>query len=72
MTWRLLTRLFADLLDAPADDAVETQLLKYVGTLMRQNFLVVHRAFHVILLKHGMHQEILDEWSRHAEEGGWD
>jgi hypothetical protein len=54
-----------------AEDVVETQLLKYVGTLTRQNFLNVHRAYHAILLKHGVDQETLDEWSRHTDEGQW-
>jgi len=52
-----------------AEDAGETQLLKYVGVLMLQNFLNVHRAFHSILLKHGMDQETLNEWSAHVDEG---
>jgi hypothetical protein len=52
-----------------AEDHIETQLLKYVGTLIRQNLLSIHHAFHAILLKHGMDQETLDEWSRFVDEG---
>ena len=47
----------------------ESQLLQYVGVLMRQNLLSLNRAYHAILLKHGMDQATLDEWSKHIEEG---
>jgi hypothetical protein len=36
---------------------------------MRQSFLNIHRAYHSILLQHGMSQETLDEWSRHIDKG---
>lgn len=53
-----------------AHDPLQTQLLQYVGTIMRQNCSNLHRAFHPILLKHGMSQEVLNNWSKHTQEGG--
>jgi hypothetical protein len=50
-------------------DPSETQLLQYVGVLMRQNLLIIHRAYHAIMLKHGMDQATLDDWSNHVDEG---
>jgi len=44
-------------------------MLQYVGVLMRQNLLSIHRAFHAIMLDHGMDQATLDDWSRHVHEG---
>jgi hypothetical protein len=48
---------------------MDTQMLQYAGTLMRQNFLNLHRAYHGILLRHGMSQEMVNEWSRQVDEG---
>lgn len=47
----------------------ETQLLQYVGILMRQNLRSIQRAYHAIMLKQGMDQATLDEWSDHVDEG---
>ncbi|KAG8816468.1 hypothetical protein FRC17_000326 [Serendipita sp. 399] len=52
-----------------ADNPIQTQTLQYVGILMRQNFLNLHRAFHAILRKHGMQQHVLEEWARQVDEG---
>jgi hypothetical protein len=43
--------------------------LQYAGALMRQVFLNIHRAFHGILLQHGMEKEKLDQWSRNIDQG---
>ncbi|KAG8835432.1 hypothetical protein FRC17_003331 [Serendipita sp. 399] len=51
-----------------ANDLNQTQTLQYAGILMRQNFLSIHRAFHAILRKHGMQQEVLDEWAKMVDE----
>lgn len=48
-------------------DLSETQLLQYVGVLVRQNLLSIHRAYHSIMLKNGMDQATLDEWSSNVE-----
>ncbi|KIM25817.1 hypothetical protein M408DRAFT_204621 [Serendipita vermifera MAFF 305830] len=48
-------------------DLGETQLLQYVGILMRQNLSSIHRAYHGIMLKAGMDQATLDEWSNNVE-----
>ncbi|KAG8825269.1 hypothetical protein FRC17_008768 [Serendipita sp. 399] len=53
---------------ATADDPIQSQTLQYVGILMRQNFLNLHRAYHAILRKHGMQQNVLDEWARMTDE----
>lgn len=50
-------------------DLAETQILRYAGTLVRQNFLNIHRAWHPILRQYHMDQETLDEWSRQVETG---
>ncbi|PVF94108.1 hypothetical protein CPB86DRAFT_713818 [Serendipita vermifera] len=50
-----------------ASNTVDTQVLQYGGMLMRQSFLNIHRAYHAILLQHGMSQETLDEWSKHID-----
>jgi hypothetical protein len=50
-------------------DPSETQLLQFVGVLMRQNLMSIQRAFHAILRKHGMDQSTLDDWSNHIDEG---
>jgi hypothetical protein len=50
-------------------DPSENQILQYVGLLTRQNFLSIHRAYHAIMLKHGMDQATLDEWSKHVDQG---
>jgi hypothetical protein len=47
----------------------ETQMLKHAGVLMQQNFLNIHTAFHSIMLRHGMDQETLNEWSRRTTHG---
>jgi hypothetical protein len=36
---------------------------------MRQIFFDVHRAYHAILLKHGMDQVTPDDWSNLVDEG---
>jgi hypothetical protein len=36
---------------------------------MRQVFLNIHRAYHAILLRHGMTREKVEEWSQNADEG---
>lgn len=43
-------------------------MLQYVGVLIRQVFMNIHRAYHSILLKHGMSREKLEEWSQNADE----
>jgi hypothetical protein len=43
--------------------------LGYAGALLRQGILNVHRAYHPILLRHGMDQDTLDEWSRKIDQG---
>ncbi|KAG8835431.1 hypothetical protein FRC17_003330 [Serendipita sp. 399] len=53
---------------ATADNPNQTQTLQYVGVLMRQNFLNLHRAYHAILRKHGMQQQVLDEWAKMVDE----
>ncbi|KAG8825267.1 hypothetical protein FRC17_008766 [Serendipita sp. 399] len=53
---------------ATSDDLNQTQTLRYVGVLMRQNFLNIHRAYHAILRKHGMQQGVLDDWSKLVDE----
>ncbi|KAG8825270.1 hypothetical protein FRC17_008769, partial [Serendipita sp. 399] len=53
---------------ATADDLIQTQTLQYVGVLMRQNFLSIHRAYRAILQKHGVQQQDLDEWTKLADE----
>lgn len=50
-------------------DAGQTQLLQYAGALMRLNFMNVHKAFHAVLLRHGMDQVTLDAWSKKADDG---
>lgn len=50
-------------------DVAQSQLLDYVGALMRLNFMKVHWAYHAVLLKHGIDQATLDEWSRKADDG---
>jgi hypothetical protein len=47
----------------------QSQRLYYIGSLMRQVFLNIHQAFHGILLKHGLDQATLDQWSAKVEEG---
>jgi hypothetical protein len=54
---------------AIGNDFAETQILHYVGTLVRQNFLNIHRAWHPILRQYHMNQETLNEWSRQVETG---
>lgn len=49
---------------ARGKDLAETQMLQYVGVLMRQVFLNIHRAYHGILRKHGVPQATLDQWSK--------
>jgi hypothetical protein len=55
---------------APGSTPEETQMLKYVGILMRQNFLASHRAYHMMLRKQGMDPATLDDWSEHVQQGG--
>lgn len=63
------SRPYRYLLPTVARDLAQTQQLGYVGSLMRQVILNVHKAYHPILLRYGMDQEVLDEWSRIIEEG---
>lgn len=51
---------------ATSPDPGETQLLQYVGLLMRQNILSINFAYHAILRKHGMTQETLDQWAENV------
>lgn len=37
---------------------------------MRQGMLKIHRAWHANLLRFGMDQQLIDEWSRKVDEGG--
>ncbi|KIM25818.1 hypothetical protein M408DRAFT_330998 [Serendipita vermifera MAFF 305830] len=48
-------------------DLEETQLLQCAGVFMHQNISSVHRAYHGIMLKAGMDQATLDEWSRNVD-----
>lgn len=43
-------------------------MLRYVGMLIRQDFLNIHRAWHSILLRHGVTQAALSSWSNHVDE----
>jgi hypothetical protein len=49
----------------------ETQMLKYAGILMRQNFLSVHRAYHPMLLKQGVDPTTLKDWSENVQRGSF-
>ncbi|PVF94106.1 S-adenosyl-L-methionine-dependent methyltransferase [Serendipita vermifera] len=51
---------------APTTD--DTQMLHYAGTLMRQSFLNIHRAYHKVFFQHGMSQDVLNEWSHHIDD----
>ncbi|KAG8798943.1 hypothetical protein FRC16_006183, partial [Serendipita sp. 398] len=53
---------------ATSEDLERTQTLQYVGVLMRQAFLNIHRAYHGIMRKHGMPQSVLDEWSKRVDD----
>jgi hypothetical protein len=64
--FQLMTRLIVALGSTPE----ETQMLKYVGILMRQNFLATHRAYHRVLLKQGMDPTTLEDWSEQVQQGG--
>lgn len=54
---------------ATVSDRAQSELLGYAGTLMRQVLLNIHRAYHSSLLKHGMDQAVIDEWSEKIEDG---
>lgn len=67
-------KVFTFFMSADADlfggsTPTQTQMLQYAGMLTRLAFSKIHRAYHPILLRHGMDQETLDEWSRKADEG---
>ncbi|PVF94115.1 S-adenosyl-L-methionine-dependent methyltransferase [Serendipita vermifera] len=53
---------------AKGSSVVDTQMLQYGGALMRQSFLNIHRAYHAILLQHGMSRNVLNEWSRQIDQ----
>ncbi|PVG03326.1 hypothetical protein CPB86DRAFT_793754 [Serendipita vermifera] len=53
---------------AKGSSVTETQMLQYAGILMRQNLLNIHRAYHPILVRHGMDPAVLEEWSLKADE----
>lgn len=53
----------------PASDPGANQALRYVGLLMRQVFLNIHRAYHVILRKYGIPVETLEAWSSNIDQG---
>jgi hypothetical protein len=48
---------------------VKARKLQIVGTLMQQAFLSLHVARHPILLKYGMEEETLKEWTRKTDHG---
>jgi hypothetical protein len=52
-----------------AETLDETHVLQYVGVLMRQVFLNIHRAYHSILLRHGLTRAKVEQWSQDADEG---
>lgn len=62
--------IISRLIDALGSNPEETQMLKYAGILMRQNFLASHRGYHPMLLKQGIDHETLEDWSKHVQQGG--
>jgi hypothetical protein len=44
-------------------------MLQNSGTLIHEVFLKMNRTVHPILLRHGINQETLDEWSHNVDEG---
>jgi hypothetical protein len=50
-------------------DINQSQQLMFAGALMRQVFMNIHRAYHAILLRHGMDQATLNVWSEKVEKG---
>ncbi|CCA70828.1 hypothetical protein PIIN_04763 [Serendipita indica DSM 11827] len=53
---------------AQGNNVAQTQQLHYGGLLMRQSLMSIHRAFHSILLRHGMTQDVLDAWSQEIDQ----
>ncbi|PVF97655.1 S-adenosyl-L-methionine-dependent methyltransferase [Serendipita vermifera] len=53
---------------AKSHDVEQSQRLAYAGSLIRQDFMRVHRAWHAILKKAGVPQEKLVQWSAWADE----
>ncbi|CAG7853098.1 SubName: Full=Uncharacterized protein {ECO:0000313/EMBL:CCA75872.1} [Serendipita indica DSM 11827] len=47
----------------------QTQQLQYGGLLMRQSLASIHHAFHSILLRFGLTQDVLDKWSQETDDG---
>lgn len=48
---------------------MEDQALKYVGVLMRQVALSVHRGYEAMIKRFGVTQETLDAWTDLVDEG---
>lgn len=53
---------------AQGNNVAQNQQLHYGGLLMRQSLMNIHRAFHSILLRHGMTQDVLDAWSQEIDQ----
>lgn len=54
---------------ATVSDPAQSKLLEDAGKLTRQVILNIHRAYHASLRKHGLPQDVLDEWSEKVEDG---
>lgn len=52
---------------ARGNNISQTQQLQYGGLLMRQSLMSIHRAFHSILLRYGLTQDVLNTWSQETE-----
>ncbi|CAG8654561.1 12761_t:CDS:2, partial [Acaulospora colombiana] len=48
---------------------ISSQRLQLAGLLLQKTFLSSHLAWHPILLKHGMKEHVLTEWSRNIDYG---
>ncbi|PVF95011.1 S-adenosyl-L-methionine-dependent methyltransferase [Serendipita vermifera] len=53
---------------ATSTDPEEAQRLTFAGILMRQNMKIGTRAFHTLLKKHGVDQDVLDELTAKVDE----
>jgi hypothetical protein len=58
--------------DIPIDpNPAKARKLQVAGTLMQNSLLDVHVAWQTFLLRHGVDNEIVQEWSRNTDHGKW-